>query len=138
MWAADISLSSDTTLSTEGYFVISWTSASESDAPVILQQSPSENFGTTISREFNLPANGSVTITGLNDGLYYYRAIHSGESSFSNVVTVEVAHHSLQRAVAFFLVGLVLFLILVATIIKGNRSMSVDGSLVARENSNAS
>ncbi len=138
MWAADISLSSDTTLSTEGYFVISWTSVSESDAPVILQQSPSENFGTTISREFNLPKNGSITITGLDDGEYYFRAIHSGQSSFSDVLVVEVAHHSLQRAVAFFLVGLVLFLILVVTIIKGNRSMSVTGNSNAGEKANAS
>jgi len=138
VWAADISLSSNTTLSTEGYFVISWASEAGVDTPVVLQQSPSENFGTTLSREFNLPAYGSVTITGLTDGAYYFRVTHAGQSSFSDLLVVEVAHHSLSRALTFFSVGLVLFLILLGTIIRGNQSLTENGKKPARESNNAS
>ncbi len=136
--AADISLISDTVLSTEGYFVISWASVSDPDSPVILQQSPSENFGVTVTREFNVPPNSSITITGLQDGQYYFRAKAQDESAFSNVLMVEVAHHSLLRALSFFAIGLILFLILLVTIISGNRTMMVKDALTGREDGNAS
>lgn len=118
--AAEVSLTTDTTLSTEGYFVLNWETIDPSSQPVILQQSDSEDF--SVDREFTLPSNGSITITGLDNGHYYFRAYQEG-SPFSNTVAIEVVHHSLQRALFFFSIGLVLFLILVVTIVMGNRSL---------------
>ena len=68
-----------------------------------------------------VPANSSITLTGREDGLYYYRA-RAGDSPFSETVAVTVAHHSLQRALSFFTVGLLLFLILIFIIIQGSRN----------------
>lgn len=130
MWAADTTLTTDTEMSSEGYFVLSWTSEPDSDVPVTLQQSTSGNFNSPV--EYTLAANGSITLTGFEDGRYYFRARQEG-SPFSETVVVDVAHHSLQRAFTFFLIGLALFVILVATIIKGNRQLAVDEKLPKQE-----
>lgn len=120
MWAADTDLAADTDVSSEGYFVLRWTTGADTGSPVLLQQADTENFSSPI--EYTLDANGSITLTGLENGRYYFRA-RQADSPFSDTVIVDVAHHSLARAFAFFLVGLVLFMILVVTIIRGNREL---------------
>jgi hypothetical protein len=130
VWAADTTLTTDTTFSSEGYFVLSWTSGPESETPVVLEQAATENFSSPL--EYTLAANGSITLTGFDDGRYFFRARQEG-SPFSNTVVVEVVHHSLQRAFAFFLTGLALFLVLVVTIIKGNRDLAVNEKLPKQE-----
>ena len=134
MCAADISLSSDTDLSSEGYFVLSWTSEPGSETPVVLQQSTTRNFSSPF--EYTLAANGSITLTGFEDGRYYFRARQEG-SPFSEPLVVEVAHHSLQRAFGFFMVGLALFIILVMTIVRGNRNLVDEEQLEEQEARNA-
>lgn len=134
VWAADISLTSDTNISSEGYFVLSWTSEPDSETPVLLQQDTSETFTNPV--ELTLAANGSVTLTGFDDGRYFFRA-RQGDSPFSDTVIVEVAHHSLQRAFAFFLVGLALFLILVFTIVRGNRTLIDEPGIQGKETRDA-
>lgn len=116
--AADIALASDTPYSAEGYFVISLTSDAPEGATATLEQSMADDFSD--SHDYILPANGQITITGLPNGQYYFRASLAG-SAYSETVMVEVMHHSMQRAVGFFLVGLALFLILIVTIVRGNR-----------------
>lgn len=117
MWAAEMTLNTDTTLSTEGYFVLNWSSDLPDSFPLVLEQARSVTFPG--SRTINVPANGAITITGLADGEYYYRLGTDGE--YSNVVAVTVAHHSLGRALGFFLTGLSLFLVLLFTIVHGSR-----------------
>ncbi|MAM69696.1 MAG: hypothetical protein CMP91_00940 [Gammaproteobacteria bacterium] len=112
---ADISLNSNTEISSEGYFVLNW--VSDSDLPLVLQQSLSDNF--SMVKETELTDAGSITITGLVDGLYYFRVINTSEQS--NVVPVQVEHHSLGRALGFFFMGLFLFCVLVAIIFIGNK-----------------
>lgn len=122
VWAADITLSSDTVLTREGYFVISLASDTPPGTTATLEQSASADFANP--HVYILPANGNITITGLPDGQYHFRA-RLGDGDFGDPLVVEVAHHSLARAFSFFFIGLVLFVILVTTILLGNRSTKV-------------
>lgn len=118
LWAAESgSLSASTDLSNEGYFVLNWDVQGE-DTSLTLQQSESEQFSSIIPRE--VAGSGAATITGLTDGRYFFRLV-DGNSVVSETVSVSVAHHSMNRAGGFFLLGLTLFSILVFTIIHGNR-----------------
>lgn len=115
--AADTILESDTTLTSEGYFVLSWVSSPETQGPIILSESTDPGFSP--ARDYEIPANGQKTITGLENGRYYFRA--GTPDDWSEQVVIEVRHHSLARAAFFFFTGLALFLILVFTIVLGNR-----------------
>jgi hypothetical protein len=105
----------DTPISTEGYFVISWQLSDSTQNPT-LQQSTSLTFTAPHNRQ--LTPQGSLTITGLPDGEYYFRLV-DGEAQLSDPLQVTVEHHTLERAGLFFALGLVLFIILVATILRG-------------------
>ncbi len=113
---AEISLNSNTTLAAEGYFVLSW--ESDADSPLTLEQSNRADFSEVISTR--VAADGDITITGLIDGDYYFRLLNDNLQQ-SNLLRIEVAHHSLVRALAFFSLGLVLFIILLLTIYIGSR-----------------
>lgn len=113
---AEISLNSNTALAAEGYFVLSW--ESDADSPLTLEQSSSADFGQVISTM--VAADGNITITGLMDGDYYFRLLDDNLQQ-SNLLRIQVAHHSLVRALAFFSLGLVLFIILLLTIFIGSR-----------------
>tara|TARA_R110000772_G_scaffold55236_11_gene126030 strand:+ start:638 stop:1105 length:468 start_codon:yes stop_codon:yes gene_type:complete len=115
---AEILLNTDSELSTEGYFVLSW--QSNADAPLTLQQASSANFLRV--KTTSLPVNGAITITGLENGNYFFRVISATEQS--QVVQIQVRHHSLLRAFSFFGLGLMLFTILVLTIYLGWRRES--------------
>lgn len=116
VWAAETSLSSDTPVSSEGYFVLSWDS--ESNANVRLQQATNSNFIETSEQE--LPPRGSLTVTGLRDGEYFFR-IQRDSATLAGPILVSVQHHSITRALGFFGLGLLLFSALVVTIIIGHR-----------------
>jgi len=129
LWAAEnpdsnfpTQLSVDTPLSAEGYFVLSWDNAQSVSSAINLLQSNTPAF--VESRTRDIPANGSVTITGLADGDYYFR-LQDGVSLLSNTVQVRVAHHSLGRAFAFFSVGALVFGILIISIVTGRKQQAV-------------
>lgn len=126
--AADITLESDTSLSSEGYFVLNWTTTPEAREPVVIQQSLDADFSAPVN--IDVPANGAITLTGFDNGTYYFRAQQSGAAA-SDTVVVEVAHHSLARAFGFFLAGLILFIVLTVTIIRGNRLTLDEGGVAA-------
>ncbi len=117
---AEISLASSTSLSTEGYFVLNW--ESDSALPLILRQAKSDSFIS--STETSLPNAGSITITGLENGNYYFQV--SSDAELSNTVLVQVIHHELNRAISFFGLGLVLFLVLISAIFIGERRSRVN------------
>lgn len=119
LWAAEIALQSNSELVHEGYFVLSWVSTPPSSKSIVLQQSTTKSFSNP--RQFSLPADGSITITGLTDGHYFFRAIQN--NLHSNTVSIRVSHHSLQKAGLFFTIGLLLFAILLLTIFTGNARM---------------
>ena len=123
LWAAEIKLTSSTELSSEGYFVLHWEPAVDSDT-----FSPSDEFALLradnpdmlqANLRQKLPLQGAVTVSGLGDGQHYFRVDAPGLSS--NVVLVEVKHHSLTRAFTFFSIGLLLFLVLGTTIYLGHK-----------------
>lgn len=110
-------LSVDTTLSTEGYFVLNWEFA-KPGGTFLLQQSNSAEF--TNPRTRPLTRSGSLTLTGLRDGNYFFR-LAEGAQPVTAPVKVEVRHHSLAKAGLVFSVGLVLFVTLIITIAIGRR-----------------
>jgi len=111
-------LSSDTELSTEGYFVLSW-ELSDPNTEIVLQQSSNASFSGAQSKV--LQESGAITLTGLADGEYYFRLLQDG-APIDNPVVVTVAHHSLERALGFFFTGCVLFIILLIAIVNGDKS----------------
>ena len=120
VWAADLFLSSDTSLSTEGYFVVNWNASQNESSGQVLQQATTIDF--TTYRTYSIPATGSITITGLEDGEYFFR-LTTADGEQSEVLAVTVLHHALGRALGFFLIGLLLFLVLVFTIFHGNKHL---------------
>lgn len=129
MWAAEPALRSSTDLTREGYFVLSWDLADgeDPDGGYILQQATSPDFRQTLDRP--IPASGDITITGLADGNYYFRA-GPGDGEWSNTVQVTVEHHALSRAFGFFSAGFGLFAVLCATIFWGNARTRGDNNAV--------
>jgi hypothetical protein len=121
VWAAEtapnVTLNTDTTLATEGYFVLSWNSPSPTTT-YSLRQSDATSSNRT--RAENLPANGAITITGLADGQYSYQLFSAGQPR-GNPIEVTVQHHALSRALGFFSLGLALFCLLVISIAVGHR-----------------
>ena len=112
-------LESDTEVATEGYFVLTWQVGNEADDGLVLQRDVDPRFSDPLER--SIPASGSATITGLEDGQYYFRA-GSPVAGWSPSVMVEVRHHSLGRAFSFFFLGLALFAVLMVTIYIGHRA----------------
>jgi hypothetical protein len=122
VWAAEnLSLSASTQLSNEGYFVLNWQPEVDA-ASFTLEQSSREDFSTPVSRP--LGAASAITITGLSDGVYYFR-LSRDEQVISNTISVTVEHHSLDRAASFFFLGLALFITLILSILKGNRQTGI-------------
>lgn len=127
MWAAEnpastapvsssqLQLSTDTDLSREGYFVLSWT-PNPPDTILQLRQSSSPDFSSVINK--NVAGTDRVTITGLVDGNYFYRLV-ADDIVVSNALEVRVEHHSLPRALSFFFLGLLLFTVLLLSIYRG-------------------
>jgi hypothetical protein len=113
--ASEPLLYSDASLSTEGYFVINWEGFA--DTGHVLQQSRTTDFREPVSYDIN--AAGSMTLSGYKDGIYLFRAGESG--NWSDTLRVEVKHHSLAKALGFFALGLLLFIILCAVVIRGAR-----------------
>lgn len=114
------SLSTDSELTREGYFVLEWSLGDEGD--YVIQQAHSESFVQPDTYE--VPASGSMTLSGFADGDYYFRAGRDG--NWTDTVQVTVEHHSLARALGFFISGLLLFSILTVVILRGNSLHNVE------------
>jgi hypothetical protein len=111
-------LESDTDLSTEGYFQLSW--HSEQPGNFELQQAPSEDFHH--ARSIYQGEDMATVISGLPNGRYFYRVRHENSTTWSEPVRVAVKHHPLSRAFGFFSLGAVMFLATLLVLIKGARS----------------
>ena len=112
----------NTSPAAEGYFVLNW--QSEADEPVELQQSRQPDFSDF--SVFQVPATGQLTLTGFQDGAIYFR-LSKNNISLTETLRVDVQHHSLTRATGFFVLGLSLLLILVVTLLMGNRRNAGNG-----------
>jgi len=115
-------LISDTSLSTAGYFRLRWTADPDANSErqdFELQQATDAAFSNATTR-YQGPDLATV-ISGLANQTYYYRVRQSDNPDWSKTVSVEVKHHSLTRAFAFFTLGIAMFLITVSVLIKGTR-----------------
>ena len=101
---------------TAGYFKLDW-QAEENDT-LVLQRTTSPSFVEIQSIQVNDV--NSITLTGYDDGTYFFRLMTSSGKA-SNTVRVEVEHHSMRKALLFFFTGLILFLILLFVLWNGHQ-----------------
>ena len=104
--AAGPQLASDTTLSTAGYFRLTWHDVAGSEYE--LQQAQSDSFNDV--RILYHGHDQATVISGLANGHYYYRVGNTATDQWSKPLEVEVKHHTLTRAFGFFTLGAVMFL----------------------------
>ncbi len=99
---------------TAGYVTLAW----ENDGDVELQQRDGNGAWRTVYRG----ADSATTLSGLDDGEFAWRARPAvagnvtTNTPWGKALNVEIAHHPLQRALGFFAVGAVMFVILLACI----------------------
>ena len=115
-------LMSDSEQATAGYFQLSWEGDEGSD--YLLQEANDPNFS-----QFTTLYEGPDTarlVSGRSDGTYYYRIRYRDQAedanAWSNVTTVEVAHHPLSRAFMFFTLGAIVFIATLTVVVMGNKS----------------
>jgi hypothetical protein len=112
--------------SNDGRVVVSW--ESPTDGQVHIQQALERNFLTPATLYRGIDS--ASVITGLVDGDYHYRGrLERADGTFSDwspTLDITVEHHSLSRALAFFLLGLVVFLATLLLIILGARRHGTD------------
>lgn len=127
--AAELSISSSTSIATAGYYQLSWSSDPASETGFLLQESHQQDFAST--NTLYQGTDTSSLISGKANGTYYYRVAllddavaaltTKTEVPWSKPVAVNVAHHSLEKAFGFFIAGLIVFLASLLTIFIGNR-----------------
>jgi hypothetical protein len=114
---APVELRVDSAVAKAGYFRLSWQAAGD----VIVQEDTSPVFATP-RVVYRGPDNARV-LSGKPDGEWYYRARTAGRGgAFGDVLEVTVRHHPLERALAFFALGALVFLTTLAAIVRGARA----------------
>lgn len=105
--------------SAEGYYQLSW----EASGPVQLLESESADF--TGARTLYIGADTARVVSGKPDGRWFYRLedAATGEA-LGDAITVTVSHHPLDRALAFFTIGAVVFAATLVLIVAGSRAVS--------------
>ncbi len=117
------SLTADVEVATAGYFSLSWRLSRDASADHVdfeLQESATASFDD--ARVVYTGPDLATTFTGRSDGTYYFRLREvdvDGRNQWSEVVTVQVKHHPLQRAVIFFALGALVFLATLALVLRG-------------------
>ena len=86
---------------------------------VELQQSNNENFED--SRIIYSGKNTAYFLSGLKDNTYYFR-LKPVNGTWTDPITVHVAHHSIQKAVSLFIVGVLIFCSIIMVIIRGAKN----------------
>lgn len=124
--SSNIHLDSDTEVATAGYFRLSWwldAMVEKDNIEYQLQRSGQPDFARF--KVAYLGPDLARVVSGKSDGEYYYRirAIQHGVplTGWSNVVRISVAHHSLFRALMFFVAGAMVFFSLLIFILKQNK-----------------
>lgn len=119
--ADEFSISANPTDSSDGTVRLTW--SVPGGALAHIQRDTGAGFADPAS--VYLGADGASVITGLTDGQYFFRGrlqFSDGRvSAWSDAVAVTVQHHSLNRALVFFLLGAVVFLATLLLIVSGAR-----------------
>ncbi|WP_444993919.1 hypothetical protein [Aliikangiella sp. IMCC44359] len=96
--------------SKEGFFSLRWNNMNSKDN-LSLQLSLDKHF-SPILKSYKLSSQNQIALSGFNEGRYYFRLTDGFEHQISNSVTVDVKHRTLSSAINLFLLGAILFLIL--------------------------
>ncbi|WP_455209612.1 hypothetical protein [Kaarinaea lacus] len=133
-------LTVDMDIATAGYYRLTWSvDKAQAGAVFVLQEAITSRFENP-QITYRGPDLATV-ISGKSDGMYYYRVrrtqpneseeissdavkpegVMSEEAMWSEVVRVDVQHHSLSKAVGFFIAGLIVFAATLFMIVNGAR-----------------
>jgi hypothetical protein len=120
--AAAPALSSDTETAHAGYYRLSWQWPGDGTPNFELQES--QDAGFSQPRTIYQGPDLASLISGRSNGTYYYRirarVRGGGATAWSDPVKVVVVHQPLDRAIAFFSVGAVVFLATLGLVVGGN------------------
>jgi hypothetical protein len=109
-------------VSRDGVYQLRWPAGAEG----VVEESATAAFDQ--SRVLYEGSDHAVTVSGRPDGAWYYRLRpHVATPGESPVVRVNVEHHSLARALGFFLVGLVVFVATVGLVVRGTGEGDASG-----------
>ena len=100
-------------VSTDGGFTLAW----DAEAPVQLEQASGPDHAD--ARIIYEGSDTSTVISGLPDGEYRFRLRAVESEEWADEARVHVEHHSLARAFGFFVVGGLVFLVLIIAILRG-------------------
>lgn len=100
-------------------------SLSGTNSELLLYQADNREMQNARLRQ-KLPLQGAITLSGLDNGDFYFRV--DAPQSSSAVIHVEVKHHSLHKALVFFSIGLLLFCILGISIFIGHKKSGPEPS----------
>lgn len=119
--AEDVVIQSSQATATAGYFKLSWQartpSVTDAGTGFVVQQSQFADFHK--SQVLYKGMESSSLISGMPNGVYYYRVREANQTSWSKPVRVEVHHHSLATALQFFMLGFAVFTLTFFTILRG-------------------
>jgi hypothetical protein len=124
------SLHANTNLSTDGYFVLSWDYSVPLDKSAVFQLKESVTDDFAAAKTIYRGPDKARVMSGKANGIYHYRLWLAGAPQVmgSDVVVVEVRHHSMIRALFFFTLGLIVFGSILATVLLGVRRWGVESS----------
>ncbi len=109
-------LEEETVLSDTGYFTVEWANPSSELVQVELSSSTAQSVSRLLYR-----GNGrKVFLSGLRDGTYDFE-LKDHQSLPLDSLTLEVHHHSLSKSLLLFLVGAVVFSLVLVVILRGER-----------------
>lgn len=115
------SLDVNTSTSTDGYYVLSWdgvAGSSQQTTEFSLEESSDESFSE--SQVVYSGPDKSRVMSGRPNGVYFYRvSLTATPQLSSDTISVEVAHHSIQRALFFFVLGFIVFGSILFTVLRG-------------------
>ncbi|WMS86881.1 hypothetical protein [Pleionea litopenaei] len=103
--------------SSEGYYTLRWEHSSSNFQR--LEVSSDATF-QTISVEYPVSGMKGISLTGYQDGTYFFRLIDDQQQA-SNSATVVVKHRSLSLAIILFALGFSLFVVLIGVLIFSSR-----------------
>lgn len=119
MTAETPALESNTKQASAGFFKLYW---QEGIGNVEIEEASDADF---INADKIFPGSDNATvISGKPDGDWYYRARrvdNSNTGDWSDTIQVTVKHHSIERALGFFLAGFIMFIATCWLVIRGER-----------------
>ncbi len=104
-----------------GYFVVELDHVSPTLRPLSLQVSQSKSFASLLQTVPIMGNFNQVTLTGFESGHYYIRAVHQQRVVSQTAIEVTVEHYPIWQALTLFVLGALLFLLLLLTLIMGHK-----------------